>query len=202
MKLATFTVFLDDRRRFIGVPFDARTTNVSAATIGDWKQLNFGHLYSPNNTTVCSSVDCGEEHTRLAGGAPPNNTRTWIDNFFPQNHHNNGGVYPSEYPNATHIGLIGRLPLLLALAAFSCPSDRADWALRSCIRSGRRWSAHPYNGRKFTLSGMCMSSTEHDKDRPERGMVVTVWKDPRPSATSLNQLRLFERGEYGPIFGF
>ena len=131
-----------DTPHLLAVPFDARTTNVYQYGRG-WQRITFIHNRVGNSSNAYYSYisDQGAEQ-RIAAPALPH----WIDQLLPS-------WYNCEPRHAarTQAGLIGELPLLLALAAFSAPPT-SPGSLLNCIAPGR-WFAHQQpTGRRFAES--------------------------------------------------
>lgn len=147
----TNTVFVQQNNASIlAVDFDARRKDVRDSDIAEWREIGFHHLHG--QTSVYSYLDVPGEHAHLASGPPPQATNpTWINQLFPQQYHWSLNV-DASYPNHRHVGLIGRLPLIISLAAFSCQPFQVRHVLTNCIRPGR-WAFHGANHhRASTLS--------------------------------------------------
>lgn len=133
----TATVFCQQPPAFLAVNFDARRESVPDSFLGGWRELGF--QYTPvvqNPSSVYSYIDFACEHLQLAApGAPSSH---WIPQLLPQQYHWTPDVGDT---NLTNAGLIGQLPLIIALAAFSCTPAHVDHVLRNCIRPGR-WDRH------------------------------------------------------------
>lgn len=119
------------------VPFDARTENVSQYA-HDWRNLNFVQEHRTGIGTYCSLVFVGDEETL------PDSVPQW-EKLIPSPYRyqitdDSGSLIPS---NVHFAGLIGNLPLLTALAAFSAPRDRLSVALTGSVQAGR-WVSHSY----------------------------------------------------------
>ncbi|KAL8793329.1 MAG: hypothetical protein Q9195_004106 [Heterodermia aff. obscurata] len=177
---AAATVFSQARRtdHLLTVPFDARTGNVSE-TDYDWRCLSFRHEPAQNGGTYAFLAFIGEEEG-LPAVVP-----AW-EKLIPQPYryqktYENGNPIP---PGTTCAGLIGSLPLLLALAAFSARPDALIPALRESRLATGRWVPHNYT------TGV-----------QERGLVVTIYKDPGNTAGSTDAvLQNLEKGVYGAFY--
>lgn len=135
------TVFtqMPDTPHLLVVSFDATTVNVNDQHV--WLPLSFQHVLVGNSDTRYSSVQvAGSQRHLIAPGA-----RQWVPQLLPT-------IY--DYPRTDHegrslstsvtsAGLIGSLPLLLALAAFSGPENQLDTILTHCLRRGV-WASHTY----------------------------------------------------------
>ena len=133
---ATIFTQRPDTDHLLAVDFDAATKNVDEDPRG-WKVLTFHHHANGQNGTY-SYVDVVGAEQHLA--APGSND--WMPQLMP-------GIYDYQEVNINGVpvtsgtqsaGLIGSLPLLLALAAFSAPPDSLATAF-SCLRPGM-WLPH------------------------------------------------------------
>ena len=123
------------------VPFDARTRSVHHFGRG-WQPITFNHNRIGDNSSYYSYISNQGAESRIAA---PGSAR-WIPQLLPT-------WYDCEPRHATRIqaGLIGELPLLFALAAFSAPPTSQVPFLNSVARG--TW--HPHNqptGRRFAYS--------------------------------------------------
>ena len=130
---------MDHHGSFSAVNFDARRKDVRDADIGEWKEIGFQHRYTQGNSVVFSDLDMPGEQLHLAGPAP--STNTWIYQLFPPLYHWNTSS-SVDYPGAKHAGLIGKLPVLLAMAIFSCLPGQADYVLTHCCTEFGKWLYH------------------------------------------------------------
>ena len=194
----TATVFTS-QQRFLSVNFDARQEDVKDSDMGKWVPLDFHYTRDHQSNRFYSFLDCPGEHTKMAASG----TSHWIRQLFPQGYHR---ALPAA-PSATTIvnaGLTGQLPLILAVAAYSCPPQSVDFVLQHCIEP-RRWKQHSADP-DCELEGLfsqevCFELCTHSNiGNTSRGMVVTIWREPN-STTTDEQLRNLESGVYGPIFG-
>lgn len=133
------TVFtqMPDTPHLLAVSFDAATINVSDQH--RWLPLSFQHVRVGHPDMTYSSVQVVASQQHLA--AP--GARHWIPQLLPalydyQRTDNQGR---SLSTSVTSAGLIGSLPLLLALAAFSGPENQLDMILTQCMRRGA-WVSH------------------------------------------------------------
>lgn len=132
----------------LAVPADAEVTDVDRLA-APWMNLHFHHKPVQSNTrrTYSFLETVAPEQHIAAPGSP-----TWVGQLLPP-------VYDYQYtldkqerqilPSKEHAGLIGRLPLLLALAAFTAPpSYLNDALLGSVIPGGWRPFLGVPDGRK------------------------------------------------------
>jgi hypothetical protein len=195
---ACATVFTQSpsTQHFLVVEFDAETQNVSQH--GDWHNLGFNHVSSGVGDTEYSELDLrdhtAEDHLVAPG---PNGMQAWETELFTSQYRFNAQVDDDAGESA---GLIGKLTLLLALVAFSRPSQHIHSVLTQHVRPGQ-WTPlntteHGRTSPPVSLCNlllMCLAGTRY------RGMVVTIWLDPS-SNTTRNTLRRIEKGHYGAFF--
>lgn len=136
--VATVFTQMPDTPHLLAVNLDAQTVNVQ--DIITWRALSFDHVPCGNTSRKYSFVSTlGSQQHLAAPGAPH-----WVPQLLPQiynyrqqiNHANQ--VIPSHVTSA---GLIGSLPLLLALAVFSGPESRLDRILTRSLGRGT-WIGH------------------------------------------------------------
>ena len=139
------TVFTQhpDTPHLLVVPFDVRRRNV-AGHPGGWRPLTFGHVRIANTQHTYSAVLVNGDHQHIAAPGSPR----WMPQLLPR-------VYDDQ-TRSTRIqaGLIGSIPLLIALAAFSAPTSFLSSVLTNCLRF-QRWHPHQYQypaGRKLRKS--------------------------------------------------
>lgn len=137
---ATVFTQMPDTPHLLAVGFDAETVNVSDQT--SWRPLSFDHVRSGNAERTYSSVSAmGPQQHLAAPGAPQ-----WVPQLLPHIYDyqpridHEGQIIPSH---TTSAGLIGSLPHLLALAAFSGPARQLDIILTRSLRPGV-WAGHSY----------------------------------------------------------
>ena len=143
---AAATVFtqMPDTPHLLAVPFDAEKANVKEYGPG-WRSLSFNHVpvNGDSRKAYSSIVNLGSE-ARIAGPG----SRRIVGSLLPsvydyhQTFDTNNRPIPSE---RDHAGLIGSLPLLLALAAFSAPPGLLDQAFTRSVIPGT-WSPHNFQG--------------------------------------------------------
>ncbi|KAI4221982.1 MAG: hypothetical protein L6R36_006497 [Xanthoria steineri] len=172
------TVFTQwrDTNHLLAVTFDAEEKNVGEE-YGGWKVLSFRHIpLGPQGTY--SEVDVAGDQQQLA--AP--GSRAWTPQLLPT-------IYDYDpnpnLPQPVSAGLIGNLPLLFALPAFSAEPYQLPYVLTNCMQ--------PNEWRKHELP--------HGHE-PQRGMVVTVFLDPSNKDWSTKALLdEVHNGNHGPFYG-
>ena len=118
-----------DTDHLLAVGYDAQQKLVAGHR--RWRILSFDHVPKDAKSTYSSVTLSGAEPRLAAPGSPD-----WLPQLLPviydyQNIDKTGNPVPSKTSSA---GLIGSLPLLLALAAFSAPPESLGAAL-SCVQS-------------------------------------------------------------------
>jgi hypothetical protein len=83
----------------------------------------------------------GDEQ-RIAAPAPPHWENQLISPVSNYKDHRVGDAQQKQQAGL-QAGLIGELPLLFALAAFSAPAEMITQVLTTCIQPGA-WREHPY----------------------------------------------------------
>ena len=136
---AAATVFTQfpDIQRLLAVPFNARTRSVSATYGRGWQAIRFNHN-QVGNSYLSYISHRGAERAIAAPGSP-----RWMPELLPDS-------YDCEHRHATRNqgGLIGELPLLFALAAFSIEPNQG---FPSNSMGPGRWSNHGQTtGRRFS----------------------------------------------------
>lgn len=172
----------NDSDHLLAVDFNARSRNVSHAPGGGWKRLSFDHVQLTNGSTYSKINLFGCERHLAAPGSPH-----WVPQLLPREY-DYQRTGPNDHPiqsDTTSAGLIGSLPILLSLAAFSAPRDCLPAVLTQCIAPGA-WRPHP----------MPTGRTS------ERGMIVAVYLDPNnPTYSNPSQLDMLRDGYSGPFYG-
>ena len=134
-----------DTPHLLVVPFDVRARDVSGYGRG-WLPITFDHLRISNSSGLrefYSSISAfgGENHI-AAPGQP-----FWMPQLLPLWY--NYRATPNSRARV-HLGLIGDLPILLALAAFSAPAVNLAEAMKSIQPGAWAPHRHPYpSGRTF-----------------------------------------------------
>ena len=142
---STATVFTQnpDTPHLLVVPFNAQTTH-AYQNPGGWRPLCFHHVRMGTTHFAYSYVSANGDRQHIA--AP--GSRHWMPQLLPR-------VY--DYQTGSQriqAGLVGSLPLLIALAAFSAPPAFLVPVLTHCVQP-LRWQAHQWQypaGRKFGCS--------------------------------------------------
>lgn len=138
---STATVFTQnpDTPHLLVVPFDAQVTHAYMNN-GGWRPLAFHHIRIDNTQHTYSAVSAFGDRQHIAAPGPPH----WMPQLLP-------AVYDCMTENPTiQAGLVGSLPILLALAAFSAPSAALGAILTNSLRPGA-WQPHQHGyptGRK------------------------------------------------------
>ena len=128
----------------LAVPFDARTKDVSNH-VHDWRSISFEHKTRNSASTYASLEFIGPEDN-LPAPVPQVLEQLIPPPYRFRNVNSEGNSIP---PTTIFGGLIGNLPLLIALAAFSAVPSALSATLRNSIRGGK-WQSHTYNtGRQF-----------------------------------------------------
>ncbi|KAL9104576.1 MAG: hypothetical protein Q9163_000498 [Psora crenata] len=167
----------------LAVNFDVRETAVS--TQGGWRPLSFRRRSMASKNHYLTYIDPNGTSYNM----PAPDTGHWIPQLLPPCY--NPGAQSDAHgrlvaPTTVNGGLIGRLPLLIALAGFSAPESKMSAVIEQCIRPNT-WRRHSL------VSG---------RDYEHRGMVVTVYLDPaNPRRSTSDFLTKLENGDYGPFYG-
>ena len=137
---ATIFTHNPDTPHLLVVPFDARIRHVYRYP-GAWRPLTFRHVRIANSEHTYSAVSANGDRQHIAAQG----TSHWMPQLLPE-------VYNDQSQSTRkQAGLIGSLPILIALAAFSAPISFLKSVLTSCVRPGR-WQPHQYQypaGRKL-----------------------------------------------------
>ncbi|KAL9577182.1 MAG: hypothetical protein Q9212_006531 [Teloschistes hypoglaucus] len=192
------TIFVQtDSDNFWAVPFDAETQDVKEH-YGGWKVLSFDHERQQGSDTsaVYSCISTVGDQSRLAAGGSPD----WMPQLLPK-------VYDYDPVRSGHepevsAGLIGSLPLLFALAAFSAPPEHLSEVLTKHLQPNRWNPHHRKHGRECCPRWLIHGpNLDLDVGTQERGMVVTVYCDPRnEKGSSEKLLTQLEDGGFGPFY--
>lgn len=153
----TATIFSQAFRtdHLLTVPFDARTRNVSE-TQHDWRCLGFDYQPASSGGTYALLAFIGAEECL------PADVTGW-EELIPQPYRyqeTNDSGNP-ELSETTCAGLIGKLPLLVALAAFSACPDQLRASLTRTRSPAGQWVPHNYpTGRQY-LPTRSLTSTKY-----------------------------------------
>lgn len=148
------TVFTQrpDSSNLLAVNFDARATHVSSYSLG-WQRLSFEHRTKEGADTTFSYLKTLGVEAQLAAPGPT----TQIPQLLPGIYNYQPATTPEGIiipPKTDHAGLIGRLPLLLALPVFSAPPGGLSSVVEQCVKP-RSWRPHKYQyptGREWNVS--------------------------------------------------
>lgn len=128
------TVFTQhpDTPHLLFVPIDAQKSDVLKYP-GAWRPLSFRHVPVGKTQRSYSAVSADGEHRYIAAPGSPH----WMPQLLPE-------VYDCQSGDPRlQTGLIGSIPLLIALAAFSAPSTYLLSVLTSCLDLGK-WLPHEH----------------------------------------------------------
>ena len=139
---ATVVTHNPDTPHLLVVPFDVRRRDVIGYP-GGWRPLTFRYVrINPPYTYSAVSANGDRQHVAARGSTH------WMPQLLPR-------VYEDQsHSTRTQGGLIGSIPLLIALAAFSAPASFLPQVLTNCVRP-QRWQPHQYqypSGRKLQHS--------------------------------------------------
>ena len=150
-----------DTPHLLVVPFDAQKTH-AYQNPGGWKPLTFHHIQKANaRRTYYSAVSTTGDHQYI--GAP--GSQHWMPQLLPSIYN-----YQMSKPRL-NAGLIGSIPLLVALAAFSAPPAALSEVLTNCVRPNA-WRPHQYHyptGRKCCCKHECFGLTVYRSLRTRHG---------------------------------
>lgn len=138
-----------DTDHLLVVDFNALLADVASSPMG-WRNLSFDHHHVPSSSSTYAAVTNLGAHQHLAAHGPAR----WMPQLVPFDYdYQELGPdgHPAE-PTTTSAGLIGNLPLLIALAAFSAPRNRLSAAMTTAM-APRSWRGHTNpTGRKSYIS--------------------------------------------------
>ena len=139
----------------LAVPFDARTKNVASYDY-DWRSISFNHKRKTSASTYASLEYVGGKD-KLPAPVPLDWNQLIPRPYRFQTCDSNGNPIP---PTTVFGGLIGELPLLIALAAFSSIPSELSATLGTNTQGGRWWPHTHHTGRQyFTASALVLSDT-------------------------------------------
>ncbi|KAL8753447.1 MAG: hypothetical protein Q9199_005044 [Rusavskia elegans] len=176
--VATVFTQWQDTNHLLAVTFDAEKMDVTEDN-GGWKVLSFEHISQYGTQGTYSSVGVAGDQQQLAAPGSP----AWMPQLLPT-------IYDYDYhpdpklPLPVSAGLIGNLPLLFVLPAFSAQPHHLSYVLTNFMQPNR-WHRHqlPHG---------------HDQDR---GMVVSVFLDPSNKEGSTKAiLDALQDGHFGPFY--
>ena len=168
---SVYTLFPENRHKFFAVNVD-----ITKTAFTHWYPVGFHHLpLEGHGTMKYSQVDFAGEYDHLA--APHRSPDNWVRDLFPDHfqYRPQSDQEPHD-PDPTSAGIIGRLPLLLALAAFStveeCLQDVLLHSLQN-VHGQRRWIPHGLgNGRESFFHGFrLIANMDKSKTAPRNGGV-------------------------------
>lgn len=163
----------------------------------DWEELSFDTVPESPRCHLASYAGHRREHPRLRVRRP---AQEWVQHFLPDRYH------PEQVLQADQGGgMIGELPLLIAIAAMSQPPAQWETLLPETVAGTRiqlsqsqranieRGSACKCNNRQ------CCRKSVHSLQagREGKGVVVTIFTI--PTGTRPADLERLERGHWGPI---
>jgi len=115
-----------------------------------WRDLSFDHIGASDRGGTYSYLTIAGDQRRIAAPA----TSHWANQLLlPVYNYQASEANPQGPSRTTNAGLIGRLPLLLALAVFTCPESVLAQVLIVCMQPGA-WRKHQWTfpeGREFWL---------------------------------------------------
>ena len=140
---SVYTLFPENKHQFRAV-----NVEITRTAFSQWYPVGFHHLPLEGHGTMrYSELDFAGEYDHLA--APDRSPDNWLSNLFPDHVQ----YRPIGDQTPTSAGIIGRLSLLLAMAAFSADEKHLqDVLLHSLqnVRGQRRWIPYDFgNGRKY-----------------------------------------------------
>ncbi|KAL8798174.1 MAG: hypothetical protein Q9182_006886 [Xanthomendoza sp. 2 TL-2023] len=194
--VATIFTQWQDTTHLLAVTFDAETKDVAEEN-GGWKVLSFDHILQPGTQgRVYSSVGVAGAQQQLAAPGSP----AWMPQLLPE-------IYDYDARQSTvqpiSAGLIGSLPLLFALPAFSAQPDLLSSILVRHMRPNEWLHHNRDHGRRFSLIRFAAEIADRvSQDIKERGMVVSVYLDPaNTTGSTAALLDKLQNGGFGAFYG-
>ena len=182
LRCATVFTQMPSTSHVLAVDFDAELTSVKESS-ESWKPLSFDHIKDRKSDAVVSSIELFGSEKHIAAPCPPHLRQILPSIYDWQPKLDSAGCQTTKPP--IFAGFIGKLPLLIALAAFSALPSSLERTMVQCIRRGV-WVPH----------------SQDSGHRPERGMVVKIMADPEnPGGSNRSHLERLEQGDYGPFYG-
>lgn len=121
-----------NRAKFWTVSYDAtRQAVLEGPNCQDWHEIAFHY----SGQTWTSYVDHAGEHERLLVQRP---NQIWVNQLLPDRYHAAQSI-ADEYPQFG--GMVGDLPLILALIAFSMAPQYVSSTMERCVH-GHAWALH------------------------------------------------------------
>ena len=114
------------------VPFNAQARR-AFDNDGGWRPLTFRHVQIYNTQHTYSAVSANGDRQHIAARGSPH----WMPQLLPKIYDDQSGS------SRVQAGLIGSLPLLIALAATSAPPAYLVGVLTNCLRPGA-WFPYEY----------------------------------------------------------
>lgn len=156
--VATIFTQNPDTPHFLAVMINATEMNVRDQNVS-WKTLSFSHrLVNQNSPGTYSSINVFGEQQHIAAPGNPN----WLPQLLPEVYNYQAPNGPQAHPAATSAGLIGSIPILLALAAFSAPLSSLKSTLTQNIQP-RAWLPHTQGTGRRLQGFRCLTSANHQK---------------------------------------
>lgn len=154
--------------------------------------LSFNHKQGPQGSWYSSIGVTGSEQLLAAPGS-----RHWMPQLVPE-------IYDYDRrqagPVPTSAGLIGDLPILFGLVAFSAPPEQLSHVLISCMQPNA-WLPHRYPHSRRSCAPSMIDVTDTVEGDTERGMVITVFFDPNNEQGSNKKLLdSLQQGHFGPFY--
>ena len=180
----------------LAVNFDAERKTVRES--GGWRPLSFDHKRIDATNRVVSLISPAADEAQLP--APCSNGLTQL---LPSCYH--WQAQPDQHGHSvpcpdTSAGLAGKLPILIAIAAFSAPEAQVRQALMTCIQP-RGWQRHQYaNGRSMSIRAMSGLALTTSVDDEHRGLVVTIYYDRSNQRSTKANLEKLENGGFGCFY--
>ena len=131
--------------QFLGVPFDCRVQSVQESIKingNGWRRLMFRHKFYPKNAPrPLSILGFDEEHHVLASRVKP----SWMPELLPESFRQNQPEIGNNAVENQSTGLTGKLSLIIALIALSCPPDRVLETIKTSFKPPY-WYTHSVGG--------------------------------------------------------